>query len=344
MEARRTAEGIRVGGDARQRLYDARGYGEPAPDGEIWLTPVEAVHLLRRGDLEAIDGLELRAFFGTIDEADFFSRLVVYTDLRERGYYLDPIERLASEPTTAGTFAVYERGAGRSREALAFTVRVVEERETIPIVDLEATVLAVVDDECEVGYLESTELPIEGSVSFPDRPSEPFPATIAGNRGYAWEGGARLYEAAFFGRPVGGRQAIDDVLALSLVETQLLAERDYLALDPAVVRQAGRNQEGQRYQRRYRAYRTLRTNGLVPKTGYKFGTDFRLYQAFEGLSQLSHSDWLVRVLAPTASARPEDLSLDVRLAHGVGKRMVFAITPESEDQAVSWVSLTRVTP
>ncbi|MFB6197286.1 MAG: tRNA-intron lyase, partial [Halobacteriaceae archaeon] len=33
---------IVVGGDARQRFYEARGYGRPRGDNDLLLTPVEA--------------------------------------------------------------------------------------------------------------------------------------------------------------------------------------------------------------------------------------------------------------------------------------------------------------
>ena len=48
-------DAVRVGGDARQRFYDARGYGRPLDGNEIALSRVEAAHLLFRGDLSGIE-------------------------------------------------------------------------------------------------------------------------------------------------------------------------------------------------------------------------------------------------------------------------------------------------
>ena len=82
----------------------------------------------------------------------------------------------------------------------------------------------------------------------------------------------------------------------------------------------------------------------MPKTGYKFGADYRVYSSFESITEMGHSDHLVRVLEPGTTVRPNALSLDVRLAHGVGKRMVFAITTGTDDTALTWLSVTRLTP
>ena len=80
---------------------------------------------------------------------------------------------------------------------------------------------------------------------------------------------------------------------------------------------------------------------MVPKTGFKFGADFRTYAAVDHVEDLGHSELLVRVLPAATVRSPRDVALDVRLAHGVRKRMVFALV-DGDD--VEWVAVGRLTP
>jgi tRNA-intron endonuclease len=85
----------------------------------------------------------------------------------------------------------------------------------------------------------------------------------------------------------------------------------------------------------------MRAAGAVPKSGFKFGADFRVYDAFHSVDEMGHSERLVRVVPRSTRLQPRELSLDVRLAGGVRKRMVFAATaPDSAE----WLAATRLTP
>jgi tRNA-intron endonuclease len=129
---------------------------------------------------------------------------------------------------------------------------------------------------------------------------------------------------------------------LSLLEAAHLAEEDRLDIDGGVdaIVERGRAVEGERFECRLMAYRDLRNRGVVPKTGFKFGADFRTYADVESVEELSHSELLVRVLPADTVLSPRDLALDVRLAHGVRKQMVFALV----DDEVEWLSVSRLTP
>jgi len=85
----------------------------------------------------------------------------------------------------------------------------------------------------------------------------------------------------------------------------------------------------------------LRGRGIVPKTGFKFGADFRTYASVDSVDDLGHSEHLVRVLPADHAFEPRSLALDVRLAHGVRKRMVFALTGPDD---IEWLSVARLTP
>ncbi|WP_435348270.1 tRNA-intron lyase [Haloarchaeobius sp. HRN-SO-5] len=334
---------VRVGRDARQRFHDSRGYGYPLGGGEIALAPVEAAHLLYRGDLDAVDGMDFRAFLRESAEDGFVPTFLVYADLRERGFYLSPARAdwLQTVSADDADLVVYPRGKGPGDGAVEYRIRVVGERESVPAADLGDCVLAVVDEESEITYFE-TDRPDPDGTAGVDLPTR-VDADLLADRAVCWGPPTRLYDEGFYGTPLSGRDAEHDALQLSLVEAAYLAERDAVTLDPATVRERGRSVEGGRFDRRLRVYAGLRERGVVPKTGFKFGADFRTYAEFESVDEFGHSELLVRVLPAGHVFSPRSLSLDVRLANGVRKEMVFALVDESAAD-VTWLRAGRLTP
>jgi tRNA-intron endonuclease len=347
MEARTEDDRVVVGGDARQRFYDARGYGYPLEGNEIALAWVEAAHLLLRGDIDAVDGRDFEAFLrdgaGDVEGGDRAAlTFLVYLDLRERGFYLSPArEGWVSDPDPTVDFVVYPRGKGPEDEAVAYEVRVVGERESIAASALGECTLAIVDEESEVTYFRTDRPEWDGATTF--TPEEPVDATLLADRALCWTPPAPLHASAFYGQPLGKREEGVDVLQLSLVETAQLVAAGALSVDggyDAVV-QRGRAVEGERFDRRLQVYAALRERGVVPKTGFKFGADFRTYADVESVDDLGHSERLVRVVPRAFAFDPRDLALDVRLAHGVRKQLIVA-WPEDGD--VAWASIERLTP
>jgi len=341
MDGRLRDDEMVVGGDARQRYYDSRGYGRPLGGNEVALAPVEAAHLLFRGDLETVEGMGFRAFLERVATADsgFSTRFLVYADLRDRGFYLSPVRGDRPDGGADVDFVVYPRGRGPWDDAVAYRVRVVGERASVSAVTLGDAVLAVVDEESEITYFETDVPDLAGST--PYDPATGVPATLLDDRVVVWDPPAGLHERGFYGQPLGDRSTDAGALQLSLVEAAYLIDEGRLVMEEsASVRDRGRAVEGERFDRRLRAYRALRDAGLVPKTGFKFGADFRVYGAFESVEDVGHSEWLVRVLPADATFSPRDLALDVRLAHGVRKQMVFGLVGDG----VSWRSVGRLTP
>jgi tRNA-intron endonuclease len=334
---------VEVGDDARQRFYDSRGYGRPLSGNRLELAPVEAAHLLWRGDLDAVDGMGFGTFLTEV--ADLLP-FVVYRDLRERGFYLSPArEGWFADPRTAegSDLVVFPRGRGPWDGDVEYRIRVCGEREAVPAESIGDVTLAVVDEEGELTYLDTARATPGGDAdpSTVDLP-EGVEASLAADRVIAWNPPTALYEDAFFGQRLGGRTAEGGPLQLSLVEAAYLSRRGVIDVDEAAVVDRGREVEGDRFDRRLRAYAAMRTAGSVPKSGFKFGADFRSYDSFGGIDDMGHSDRLVRVVPADHTFFPRDLSLDVRLAGGVRKRMVFALTDATH--GIDWLSVGRLTP
>ncbi|MFC4249743.1 tRNA-intron lyase [Natribaculum luteum] len=334
---------VRVAGDARQRYHDARGYGYPLEGNEIALAPVEAAHLLYRGDLEAVvdDGkrLTFREFAAREPGEDFGVEFLVYADLRSRGFYLSPASEPWIDDPPDADFAVFPRGKGPRDGEIAYALRVIGERTDVPAADLQEGVLAVVDEESEITYFEVGREEITGS-SATTLPTG-VEADLLADRVVLWDPPHELYERTFYGQPLEGREYDRPTLQCSLLEAAHLAEAGAVDLDSETVTERGREVEGERFDRRLRVYTTLRERGVVPKTGYKFGADFRTYADVESVDELGHSELLIRVLPEDHVFEPRDLALDVRLAHGVRKTMAFALVGEA---GIEWWALERLTP
>lgn len=347
MDATLDGDVVRAGPGARERFHDARGYGRPV-EGDLALAPVEAAHLLYRGDLATVDGDGFRAFLASaaVSETTF----LVYKDLRDRGFYLSPARDgwpgVSAGAAGAVDFVVYPRGSGPWDGAVEYRVAVVGEREGVAVADLGEVVLAVVDEESEITYLE-TDRPEPTGTSGVDLPGG-VPGELLAERAFLWDPPATLYERGFYGQRLDDGDG--DVLQLSLVEAAYLARRGVVAVEGGAdaVLARGRAVEGEQFDRRLRVYATLRDRGVVPKTGFKFGADFRTYADVESVEDLGHSELLVRVLGADHAFAPRDLALDVRLAHGVRKTMVFALVDgegdSDDDESVSWFSVERLTP
>ncbi|WP_459193295.1 tRNA-intron lyase [Halosimplex sp. J119] len=355
MQATLSGDVVRAGGQARERYYDSSGYGHPVDAGALELAPVEAAHLLYRGDLDAVEGpdgepMDFRAFLASAAVSE--TAFLVYKDLRDRGFYLSPARAGWSDSPAARNaiddpavdFLVYPRGSGPWGDEVAYRVAAVSEREDVPAANLGDLVLAVVDEESELTYLE-TERPEITGTSGADLPSG-VSGELLSDRVLLWDPPAILYEQGFYGQPLDDQRG--DVIQLSLLEAAYLAREGVLDVDggtEAVV-ERGREVEGERFDRRLRVYESLRDRGVVPKTGYKFGADFRTYADVESVEDLGHSELLVRVFDAGHTFSPRDLALDVRLAHGVRKTMVVALVDSDEegDAGIEWLSVTRLTP
>jgi len=333
---------VHLSGNARQRFYDSGGYGRPAGGSDLELAPVEAAHLLYRGDLDAVvdaDSDTPMGFHEFLTRTDAVLSFVVYKDLRDRGFYLSPArEGWVADPGGAD-LVVYPRGKGPWDDEVAHRVRVVSERATVAADALGDVVLAVVDEESAITYLETSRPDATGTTEY--APPSDVEAVLLDDRVLVWGPPAGLYERGFYGQPLDDGEGVE-TLQLSLVEAAYLVRQGALDLTggEAAVLDTGRAVEGERFDRRLRVYAALRERGLVPKTGYKFGADFRTYADVESVENLGHSELLIRVLGGDHAFAPRDLALDVRLAGGVRKRMVFALAGDD----IAWLEVGRLTP
>lgn len=337
---------VHLGKDAVKVLYEQGYFGRPLDDG-LELTLVEAAYLLDRSRLRIeYDGhiLSFRSFFELASsfEKGFEFRYVVYKDLRERGYYVQP---------GVPDFRVYPRGGHPGKTPAEFYVFVVSERTPLPIERIveplrlssqmrRRLMLAVVDEESDITYYEVRESNPSGRIESAEPGGQ---ATLLDDRVVLWDPKAseRLHKHGFYGKMIGER------LQLSLVETAYLLERGTIQLVDRsgvpvpldeLVRRASEIEED--FEMKYRVYRDLRDRKLVVKTGFKFGTHFRVYKSVDAEKRGTHSEYLVHTVSGDHVFHLPVLSRAVRLAHSVRKMMVFAYS----DDGVEYVEVRRLKP
>ncbi len=337
---------VRLGRSAVEELYEQGCFGRPVKRG-LELTLVEAAYLLDREKIEVRyggDDLDFRTFFELCSglESGFEFRYVVYKDLRERGYYVQP---------GITDFRVYPRGGRPGKTPAEFYVRVISERLPLSLNDIlepvrvahqmrKRLMLAIVDEESDITFYEARMKELRGAM----RETPPGGvATLLEGRVVLWDPmfSERLHQEGFYGKPVGGR------LQLSLVESAYLLERGVIEVvdrsgsplmqDEFVERARSIEKD---FDMKFRVYRDLRDRNLVVKTGFKFGSHFRVYKNVKGLDRVPHSEYLVHSVPEDYVFHLPGISRSVRLAHSVRKEMVFAY----EDGGVKYLEIRRIKP
>ena len=80
----------------------------------------------------------------------------------------------------------------------------------------------------------------------------------------------------------------------------------------------------------YLVYKDLRIRGYIIKTGFKYGSDFRIYERGHAPGD-GHSNFLVKILSEVQEIKVRDFSSYVRVAHGVRKTLLLAVVDDEYD-------------
>jgi tRNA-intron endonuclease len=325
---------IAAGGEAVSELYDRGFYGR-RKDGKLELSLIEGAYLLYRNKIEIFSkdvSLDFKTFFEIASgrSKDFELRYIVFKDLRERGYYtkMSPIG-----------FRVYPRGGHPGEVPAHIFVYVISERAHLPLKNLiqelnravnarKRFILAIVDEESDITFYEIKKITMTGESRIEQEEVEaPIIAGLVNDRTIVWdqEMSDFLHSGYFFGRKLD-----ESRLQLSLVESGYLLDKQWIGIEHKDVTDADAGTFNEYaagiepgYMLKYQVYSDLRDHGLVAKTGFKFGTHFRVYKKFKADT---HSEYLVHAVPPDYVFALPELSRAVRIANSVRKRMVFGYT------------------
>ncbi len=130
----------------------------------------------------------------------------------------------------------------------------------------------------------------------------------------------------------------EEGLVLSLYEALYLAERGKLDLDPAEFLKYCEAQD-KRFYTKYVVFRDLRERGYVVKTGFKFGTHFRVYPRGKKPGE-AHTKYVVHVVTEEDVFEPCEVARMVRLAVSIRTELVLAFVDSEND--ITYYKINRV--
>ena len=156
-----------------------------------------------------------------------------------------------------------------------------------------------------------------------------------------------IYEPGYYGKDLGER------LELALVEAVLLLKRGRIRVSSLGKQITFKElydhacSLDKRFTHKYRVYEDLRERGLLVRTGFKFGCDFRVYERGVQLkkgpkSAKEHTKWIVFSVPEDFTMSFAELSRSVRLAHNIRARMLWAVVDNESD--VTYYAITRHKP
>lgn len=313
------------------RLYTKGNFGYPRSGGGVDLDLIEATFLMENRRVEVIgpDGPmtfdQMFCHSASVFEG-FDIKYLVYRDLRQRGF-------IAKYETGDYDLSVFPRGMIMSNSRPEFMVRAVSERTAIDIstfireaVDTakrkKKLLYGVVDEEGDVTYYMMSMRDPAGKV-FPEPIVEKPVGRLIRDRVFVFDRqqAEALRDYGFYGK------SFVDALQLSLIESCHLVSKGRLTV---------LGQDGERlsyddlvdfgesiqdeFGIRLQVYSDLRERGLVVKTGFKYGTHFRVYQESP---DDCHARYLAHAVTDEGIRMWPEISRTVRLSGGVKKEILF---------------------
>ncbi len=95
------------------------------------------------------------------------------------------------------------------------------------------------------------------------------------------------------------------------------------------------------FPKKYPVYKDLRDRGFCVRTGFKFGSDYRVYKRGEKPGT-GHAIWLVQSIQEHQTFKIPEVSRAIRLAQNVRKKMIYAVVDKEGD--ITYYKLDRITP
>lgn len=325
------------------RLYSKSKIGKLIEEKNIYLDLIEGLYLLEKDKLEVFYKKEKIGFQHLFEVAarevsDFEIKYITFRDLRKRGYIVKPynrrknitfqVEQKTKSPIFVSTFS--------ERDFLDF-------KETIEILDFirdkDAFLwFAIVDEEGDVTYYRISRLDIKGEMKKHD--FNKTKGILLKNRVLIFDKvvSKELFDEEFFGKP------FNDGLQLSLVEALYLTENNLIDIYYPNGRKISKNDVRKVFKDlqpdidyRLPVFKDLKERKMIVKTGFKFGTHFRVYTSNPNET---HAEYLVHVVDKNFRSVWSEISRAVRLAHSVNKEIVFAVVNDEID----YISFGRLRP
>lgn len=168
------------------------------------------------------------------------------------------------------------------------------------------------------------------------------------NKVRVWDNYDEIYSEKFYGKD------FEDNLELSPSESMHLVERGDLIVEDNDEELSEEElyekfcELDDEFPQKYAVYSDLRERGFIVKSGFKFGTHFRVYPRGvnpykEGpKTQKEHTKWVVHAVPEDYTLSYQEMSRAVRLAQNIRATMLWAIV-DSEKNVV-YYEFKRIKP
>jgi len=325
------------------RLYNKSSLGKTLSDNKLELDLIEGVFLLEEKKIQLYENNKLVDFQKLVRLAakkisDFEIRYLVFKDLRKRGHAvkifteLDGITFYIEKNTAVKKFvSVFsERDYFNLTNTINFT-KYAEKKNGV-------LWYAITDEEGDITYYEVSKKELRGEIK--SHTYQKTKGLFLKDRVVIFDKkvAKNLFEKEFYGKFFG------DGLQLSFVEALYLSENgliDFYNVDEKKIAKDKINKISHKLQPdiklRLAVFRELKKNGLIVKTGFKFGTHFRVYTKNP---DETHAEYLVHVVEKDFKSIWSEISRAVRLAHSVNKDIIFA----GVNKKIEYIQFGRLRP
>ncbi|MEF8874570.1 MAG: tRNA-intron lyase [Candidatus Thermoplasmatota archaeon] len=325
------------------RLYNKGFFGQPQSGNSLELEIYEGLYLLDEDRLEIVDEdgqtAKKEDILDRVPKKKFMREYPAYKDMRSRGYVL----KEASDPAS---FRVFPRGGGPGQTPSKYWLCTAREKENFHLKEiLEANkkisnlnkimLMALADEEGDVTYYRFSTIDLKGSVEkYGDKKLK---GSIYGDKCIIKNGFEELYDKNFYG------SKDNDSLKLSFYETLYLKERNILEVSnnensSSLEELKSEHSRKEGFELMNKIYRDLRERGLIPKTGFKYGTEFRAYASNP---EDIHAEYIVQPVEKDHESRWYEVSRAVRVAHSVRKDFIYGVP---ENGKATYLKIKRETP
>ena len=325
------------------RLYNKSRMGQTLSGGILSLDLIEGCFLIDEGKINIFYNEQKINFEDLVkiaskDIDNFEIKYLVFKDLRKRGHIIKLSEN-----------KIYDLSQFNKKEKKPeFFVCVFSERDffdidkTHNLLDKlsKGSVLwfAIVDDEGDITYYEVLHKDFKGNIK--QRSYGKIKGIVLDNRVLIFDNKKKdLFEKEFFGKPFGS------ALQLSFVEALYLIDRKVLSLEDKSNKKISKVKFLKYVKTKHSSilsnlhvFKDLKNHSLVVKTGFKFGTNFRVYTDHP---DDIHAEYLVHVVDKDFTSLWSEFSRAVRLAHSVNKEIVFARILRED---VEYICFARLRP
>ncbi len=325
------------------RLYNKGYFGQPQSGNYLELDLYEAIYLLENERLEITDEnedeVEREEIMENVPKEQFMREYPAYKDMRSRGYVL----KKASDPAS---FRVFPRGGGPGKTPTKYWLCTAREKEDFKIKEIlrankkisnlgKTMLTGLVDEEGDVTYYKFSTIDLKGKVG--NYEGDGVKGIIYGDKCFINEGFENLYENNFYGSKV------KNTLKLSFYETLYLKDKGSLEIEEAEDFKNLKSKHSKRkgFKLMNEVYRDLRDRGLIPKTGFKYGAEFRAYA--DNPDDI-HAEYIIQPVEKDHEYRWYEVSRAVRVAHSVRKDFLFGVPEEKENDEVYYLKIKRKTP